>query len=189
MLSPSARDVLGLVGFVLALFACGESPPPSVTAPTSSAPTTKPSSEAPPLATAPSSSSSSSSASSSPSPSASSTSLASGGPPADCGPVCKGNTTPALEAALQKAVVRSHRCYDNALATDKTLTGKVTVHISVGTDGSVCEAKATPQPGMEDVAACVVGMLKATPLPGATNQCAAINIPINFVPKKDAKKP
>jgi hypothetical protein len=61
------------------------------------------------------------------------------------------------------------------------------VHVTIGTDGSVCNISATPEEGLQDVAACVVGMMNTTTFPPAANQCADINIPINYVPKKDSK--
>lgn len=96
---------------------------------------------------------------------------------------CKGQSGSDLETALQFRVKQSHRCYDNALAQDPTLRGKVTVAVRVGATGQVCSAGiASNEMGSSSVANCVSGFFRGANFPAPRGGCVDINVPINFVP-------
>lgn len=98
---------------------------------------------------------------------------------------CSGTNSSELETALQFRVKQAHRCYDNALAQDPTLRGKVTVAVRVGANGSVCSAGiASNEMGSPNVAQCVAGYFRGANFPSPKGGCVDVNIPINFVPRQ-----
>jgi hypothetical protein len=108
------------------------------------------------------------------------------GTPSQCDAhTCKGQSGSELESALQFRVKQSHRCYDNALAQDPTLRGKMTVSVRVGANGQVCSASVSNNElGSSSVAQCVTGYFRGANFPAPRGGCADINIPINFVPRQ-----
>jgi len=104
-----------------------------------------------------------------------------------CAAKCSGRVVPALVEAIAVRAKQAHRCYDKALATDKTLRGKVTVHITIGTDGHVCEVAAESDGAMQPVAACVAAFYRATErgFPPPEDGCVELNAPLNFLPRPD----
>jgi hypothetical protein len=98
---------------------------------------------------------------------------------------CAGQSGTDLENALAFRVKQAHRCYDNQLAQDPTLRGKVTIAVRVGATGQVCSAgvasndMSTPQ-----VANCVTGYFRGANFPAPKGGCADINIPINYKPRE-----
>jgi len=98
---------------------------------------------------------------------------------------CGGASTSELETMLQFRVKQAHRCYDNALAQDPTLRGKVSIAIRVGANGQVCSAAvASNEMGSPNVANCVAGYFRGANFPPPKGGCADMNIPINFVPRQ-----
>jgi hypothetical protein len=98
---------------------------------------------------------------------------------------CSGVSSSELETALQFRVKQAHRCYDNALAQDPTLRGKVTVSARIGANGQVCNAGiASNEMGSQAVASCVSGYFRGASFPAPRNGCVDVNIPINFVPRQ-----
>lgn len=96
---------------------------------------------------------------------------------------CAGTSGSDLESALGFRVKQAHRCYDNALAQDPTLRGKMTVTVRVGTNGQVCTANVTSNElGSPQVASCVAGYFRGISVPAPKGGCVDANIPINFVP-------
>lgn len=97
---------------------------------------------------------------------------------------CTGTSGSELENALQFRAKQAHRCYDNALAQDPTLRGKVTVAVRVGSNGQVCSAGiASNDMGSQTVPACVSGYFRGANFPAPKGGCVDVNIPINFVPR------
>ena len=97
---------------------------------------------------------------------------------------CTGSSGSELETALQFRVRQAHRCYDNALAQDPTLRGKVTVAVRIGTNGQVCSAGiASNEMSSQQVAQCVSGYFRGANFPSPKGGCVDVNIPINFVPR------
>jgi hypothetical protein len=98
---------------------------------------------------------------------------------------CTGSASGELETMLAFRVKQSHRCYDQALAQDATLKGKMSVAVRVGANGQVCNAGvASNEMGSPTVANCVVNYFRGANFPPPKGGCADINIPINFVPRQ-----
>ncbi|MCA9584628.1 MAG: AgmX/PglI C-terminal domain-containing protein [Myxococcales bacterium] len=97
---------------------------------------------------------------------------------------CGGSASPELENALRFRARQAHRCYDNALAQDSTLKGRVSISVRIGTDGSVCNSGiASNDMGTPLVANCVLGYFRGGGFPAAKGGCADVKVPISFVPK------
>jgi hypothetical protein len=77
------------------------------------------------------------------------------------------------------------RCYEKALGQNPMLRGRMTVHVKVGTNGSVCSAGvATDElhdPGLTN---CIMGVFRSSTLPEPTKGCVEVDVPLNFVPNK-----
>ena len=98
---------------------------------------------------------------------------------------CTGSATSELTTALSFRAKQAHRCYDNALAQDSTLRGKVSIAVRVGANGSVCSAGvASNDMGTPVVANCVANYFKSSPFPAPKGGCVDVNVPINFVPRQ-----
>jgi hypothetical protein len=98
---------------------------------------------------------------------------------------CTGQSGSELETALQFRVKQAHRCYDNALAQDPTLRGKVTVAVRIGANGQTCSAGiASNEMSSPQVASCVSGYFRGANFPSPKGGCVDVNIPINFVPRQ-----
>ena len=116
--------------------------------------------------------------------------LAASAPVSACTGPCPGRVGPELVDAIAKRAKQAHRCYDTALAGDKTLRGRVTVRMTIGADGRVCQASAdSDNKAMEAVASCVAGTYRANTgdlrFPPPDNGCVVVNAPINFIPRAD----
>jgi hypothetical protein len=99
---------------------------------------------------------------------------------------CSGASTSDVETALSFRAKQAHRCYDNALAQDPTLRGKVSIAVRIGSNGQACSAgvasnELTSAPG---VASCVAGYFRGQNFPAPKGGCVDVNIPINFVPRQ-----
>jgi hypothetical protein len=99
---------------------------------------------------------------------------------------CTGATSSEIESALSFRAKQAHRCYDNALAQDPTIRGKVSIAVRIGANGQACSAgvasnELTSAPG---VAACVTGYFRGQVFPIPKGGCVDVNIPINFVPRQ-----
>ena len=98
---------------------------------------------------------------------------------------CSGTSSSELEQMLAFRVKQAHRCYDQALAQDPTLKGKISVQVRIGAQGGVCSAGvASNDMGSPNVANCVVNYFRGANFPPPKGGCADINIPINFVPRQ-----
>jgi hypothetical protein len=98
---------------------------------------------------------------------------------------CVGTSTSELETMLAFRVKQAHRCYDQALAQDSTLKGKMSISVRVGSAGGVCSANiASNDMGSSNVGACVLNYFRGANFPPPKGGCADINIPINFVPRQ-----
>lgn len=98
---------------------------------------------------------------------------------------CGGTNSDDLNTALSFRAKQAHRCYDNALAQDPTLKGKISIAVRVGANGQVCSAGiASNDMGNAMVANCVVNYFRGQNLPAPKGGCIDANIPINFVPRQ-----
>lgn len=97
---------------------------------------------------------------------------------------CKGAAGSDLESALQFRAKQAHRCYDNALASDNTLQGKVTISVKIGGNGGVCGVNVVSNElSNASVAQCVANSFRsASGFPAPKGGCVEVNLPINFKP-------
>ncbi len=95
---------------------------------------------------------------------------------------CTGSTTQELEGSIAYQAKKAHRCYDQALAQNGDLKGKVTLKVKVGSNGSVCAASIiSNEMGTDSVANCVANTFRAArSLPPPKGNCAEFAVPINF---------
>jgi hypothetical protein len=102
-----------------------------------------------------------------------------------CPATCSGEVTAALKSALAGRGGSGRRCYEKSLSQNPLLKGKMTVHVRVGTNGSVCAANVSNdglhEPGLTN---CILGVFRSSVLPAPTNGCAEVDVPLNFVPNK-----
>ena len=97
---------------------------------------------------------------------------------------CTGNASSDLEAALAFRAKQAHRCYDQALAQDNTLKGKIGITVRVASNGQVCRADvANNDMGSVQVAQCVANMFRQSGhFPAPKGGCVDAIVPISFVP-------
>lgn len=97
---------------------------------------------------------------------------------------CTGQASSDLQSALAFRAKQAHRCYDQALAQDSSLKGKVTIAVRIGAGGNVCSATvANSELSNPAVANCVAGYFRNGNFPVPTGGCADAQVPINFVPR------
>jgi hypothetical protein len=99
---------------------------------------------------------------------------------------CSGATNSEIESALSFRAKQAHRCYDNALAQDATLRGKVSIAVRIGSNGQACSAAVASNEltSAPSVASCVTGYFRGQAFPAPRGGCVDVNIPINFVPRQ-----
>lgn len=100
-----------------------------------------------------------------------------GGGCADCG---KGVSNGKLEGAVASTAGLARGCYQRALRTGGA-EGKLNVRLSIGSDGSVCNAAVTNDSlGNAMVTQCVVGKFRSRTFPKPDQGCVVVNVPFNF---------
>lgn len=99
---------------------------------------------------------------------------------------CTGTSSDEMSTALAFRAKQAHRCYDNALAQDATLRGKVSIAVRIGSNGAACSAgvASNDMGGNTSVASCVAGYFKSGGFPAPKGGCVDVNVPINFVPRQ-----
>jgi hypothetical protein len=104
---------------------------------------------------------------------------------AGCDGTCSDKyATPELSQALQVRGNQARRCYNQALSTDSTLKGHVSVKVRVGTNGSVCSANVTSNDmGSPSVANCAANIFRNSGYPAPRGGCVEANVPLSFVPQ------
>jgi hypothetical protein len=101
-----------------------------------------------------------------------------------CQPPCKGKVTGTLQAALRGRAGQARRCYERALRLNPSLQGRMTINVTVGSNGQVCSASiGSNSLGDHSVATCVVGSFQGAQLPPPQGGCVNAAVPVNFVPK------
>ncbi len=99
--------------------------------------------------------------------------------------VCQGNAGADLRSAMQSKAGQARSCYQNALRSDSTLAGRMTVGIRVGTNGLACSAGVTSDSmGNQQVANCVTRLFRAGKYPLPKGGCVDMAVPMNFQQKK-----
>jgi hypothetical protein len=106
-------------------------------------------------------------------------------PSGACDGKCTGTATPELESALQVRAAQARRCYNQALASDSSLRGHVSIAVRIGPTGSVCSANvAANDMGSPVVANCAANMLRSSAgYPAPRGGCVEANVPLSFVPQ------
>jgi hypothetical protein len=80
-----------------------------------------------------------------------------------CPSTCEGEASGALQSALAGRGAAGRRCYEKSLAQNPLLKGRMTVHVKVGTNGSVCAANVSRDelhdPGLTN---CIMGVFRSS---------------------------
>jgi len=116
-----------------------------------------------------------------------------GSPSADvatCPQVCQGRATAPLGYALQMRAAETRRCYNQALASDPTLAGTMTVLVRIAEDGSTCQTRVLESDMTKGMTACALRFFDgadANSYPPPVGGCIDATVPMRFTPMtKDA---
>jgi TonB family protein len=101
---------------------------------------------------------------------------------AACG-VCSGEPNPALQGALGGKAGQSRACYEKALSSNSTLSGRMTVSIKINQQGSVCSAQIKSDLNNPLVENCVLQSFRAATFPAPKGGCVDASVPLYFKPK------
>jgi TonB family protein len=99
-----------------------------------------------------------------------------------CG-VCSGEPSPALQGALGGKAGQSRACYEKALSSNSTLSGRMTVSIKINQQGSVCSAQIKSDLNNPLVENCVLQSFRAATFPAPKGGCVDASVPLYFKPK------
>ena len=102
-----------------------------------------------------------------------------------CDGKCNGTLTNELEQALQIRGAQTRRCYNQALALDSQLKGRVQITVRVGSGGNLCAANVTSNDmGSPGVANCAANIFRANQsYPQPKGGCVELAVPLSFVPQ------
>jgi hypothetical protein len=97
---------------------------------------------------------------------------------------CSGTPSSDLESALAFRAKQAHACYDQALANDSSLRGRVSINVRIASNGQVCSAAVgANELGSSNVAQCVANKFRQTGyFPSPKGGCIDATVPITFVP-------
>ncbi len=101
---------------------------------------------------------------------------------AACG-VCSGEPNPALQGALGGKAGQSRACYEKALSSNSTLSGRMTVSIKINQQGTVCSAQVKSDLNNPLVENCVLQSFRAATFRAPTGGCVDASVPLYFKPK------
>jgi TonB family protein len=101
---------------------------------------------------------------------------------AACG-VCSGEPNPALQGALGGKAGQSRACYEKALSSNSTLSGRMTVSIKINQQGTVCSAQIKSDLNNPLVENCVLQSFRAATFPAPKGGCVDASVPLYFKPK------
>jgi hypothetical protein len=97
-------------------------------------------------------------------------------------------STPELSQALAVRQSQARRCYNQALARDPSLKGRVTLDVRVGPAGNVCSVNiGSNDMGTTAVAACAANIFRSASYPAPKGGCVEANVPLRFVPQGEAQ--
>jgi len=99
-----------------------------------------------------------------------------------CG-VCSGEPHPALQGALGGKAGQSRACYEKALSSNSTLSGRMTVSIKINAQGGVCSAQVKSDMNNPLVENCVLQSFRAATFPAPKGGCVDASVPLYFKPK------
>jgi hypothetical protein len=77
---------------------------------------------------------------------------------------------------------RAKPCYDQALAADPALHGRVRVVVRIEENGSVCESRVVASDMPADMSQCIAHVLGGSSYPPPSGGCIDVEIPLSFAP-------
>jgi hypothetical protein len=99
-----------------------------------------------------------------------------------CAGPCGGRETGPLLSALASKGGQVRSCYSQALQTNPSLRGRMTVRVRVGATGQVCQASLGQNTvGDQKVSSCVLQRFRAGSFPPPLGGCVDAEVPLNFV--------
>jgi len=101
---------------------------------------------------------------------------------AACGE-CSGEPNPGLQAALSGKAGQSRACYEKALSSNATLSGRMTVSMKINSQGNVCSAAVKSDLGNPLVENCVLQNFRSAIFPAPKGGCVDASVPLYFKPK------
>lgn len=101
---------------------------------------------------------------------------------AACG-VCSGEPNPALPGALGGKAGQSRACYEKALSSNATLSGRMTVSLKISQQGTVCSAQVKSDMNNPLVENCVLQSFRSATFPAPKGGCVDASVPLYFKPK------
>ena len=94
---------------------------------------------------------------------------------------CGGQGAGDLEGMLAFRAKAAHKCYDQALAADSTLSGGVTIALRIGTNGLPCSSGvASNTTGNAAVGQCIANSMRNGAYPAPKGGCVDVNVPISL---------
>jgi len=101
---------------------------------------------------------------------------------AACG-VCSGEPNPGLPGALGGKAGQSRACYEKALSSNTTLSGRMTVSLKISQQGTVCSAQVKSDMNNPLVENCVLQSFRSATFPAPKGGCVDASVPLYFKPK------
>jgi hypothetical protein len=93
-------------------------------------------------------------------------------------------STPELQQALAVRQSQARRCYNQALARDPSLKGRVSLDVRVGASGNVYSVNVgSNDMGTAAVANCAANIFRAASYPAPKGGCVEANVPLRFIPQ------
>jgi len=99
-----------------------------------------------------------------------------------CG-VCSGEPNPGLPGALGGKAGQSRACYEKALSSNTTLSGRMTVSLKISQQGTVCSAQVKSDMNNPLVENCVLQSFRSATFPAPKGGCVDASVPLYFKPK------
>ena len=102
---------------------------------------------------------------------------------AGCDGKCTGTASTELEQAIQVRASQARRCYNQALSTDSSLKGHVSIAVRVGPTGNLCSSNvASNDMGSAVVANCAANMFRAAQgYPSPHGGCVDVKVPLGVL--------
>jgi outer membrane biosynthesis protein TonB len=96
---------------------------------------------------------------------------------------CTGEPNPGLQGALSGKAGQSRACYEKALSSNATLSGRMTVTLTINAQGNVCSAAVKSDLGNPLVENCVLNNFRQATFPAPKGGCVDASVPLYFKPK------
>jgi hypothetical protein len=100
-----------------------------------------------------------------------------------CEAKCNGTSPPELEQMIRVRGNQARRCYNQALASDSSLKGKIMLEVRIGPGGNVCSVNvASNDMGSAAVANCAANIFRNGTYAAPHGGCVVAKVPLSFVP-------